>query len=313
MADQRQWTHRAWDNVRIVLPKPRLVREKTAVTVSTDPKALKQIHRATTMALAEFDRVCRLLGLRYCVYGGTAIGALRHGGFIPWDDDVDVCMPRQDYELLIAQAPAVMGDDYVFLCQEVDPDFPKTFGLFGLSGTRFQPADAGDRPYSIPIGVDVFPLDYVSRARRKYQAQARRTWLWGRMMFLHGSATPSTGLSPVVDAVAQQVFRATHAALTRVSAAQLYDRWKQAATESNYEDGVSRLADFSTQEPLRWAADEDELFPSVRMPFGDIHVEVARDADAVLTRGYGDYMTLPPEDERVNHSASLVDFGDFTF
>lgn len=269
---------------------------------------LRRVQRAATMALAEFDRVCQALGLRYCVYGGTAIGAVRHAGFIPWDDDVDVCMPRTDYERLVHEHHKVLDPKFVLLCQETDPRFPKTFGLLGIRGTSFQPGNAVGRTYPVPIGVDVFPLDYVPRDRAVYTSQSRQTWLWGRLLFVRGGALPITSLPYVADIAARGITRAAHAALSPVSARVIYDRWKRAATSANTLSGVTRLADYSTQSPLHWAADESELFPTSRVPFEDIEVEIPRDIHAVLTRGYGDYMSLPPEDQRVNHEAA-VDFG----
>ena len=58
---------------------------------------LRQVQKLSILLLEEFDRACKELNLSYSVYAGTAIGAIRHGGFIPWDDDVDVCMPRKEY------------------------------------------------------------------------------------------------------------------------------------------------------------------------------------------------------------------------
>lgn len=63
-----------------------------------DPKMLSKIQQAMRLSLVEFDRICTELQLRYVVYGGSAIGAVRHQGLIPWDDDIDICMPRADYD-----------------------------------------------------------------------------------------------------------------------------------------------------------------------------------------------------------------------
>ena len=276
-----------------------------------DPDLLARIQRATTSVLAELDRVCGELGTRYTVYGGTAIGAARHQGFIPWDDDVDVCMPRPDYERFLREAPRVMGEDFVVMSQHSHRDYPKTFAVMGLVGTEFVPSAAQGRDFPIPIGVDVFPLDRMPQDRHLYTAQNRRTWVWGRLLFLLGSAHPETGLSGPVGTVASGIFHTTHWGLQalRVTPRTLYRRWERAARQ--YEASSSPLlGDYSTQDPRRWSAHQDELFPSIRVPFGEIMVEAPRDHDAILTRGYGDYMTLPPENERVNHTPIKVDFGD---
>ena len=76
---------------------------------SADPQMLRRIHVLLTRMLAELDRVCRRLEVSYAAYGGTAIGAVRHKGFIPWDDDVDVLMPRWGRSVAIRSRPADGG------------------------------------------------------------------------------------------------------------------------------------------------------------------------------------------------------------
>ena len=66
--------------------------------MTTPPSDLRKVHMLLTYILSEFDRVCGQIGVDYALYGGSAIGAVRHGGFIPWDDDIDVFMLRPDYE-----------------------------------------------------------------------------------------------------------------------------------------------------------------------------------------------------------------------
>ncbi|WP_194948318.1 LicD family protein [Actinomyces trachealis] len=279
-----------------------------------DGDLLHQVQRATTRVLAEFDRVCKELSTPYAAYGGTAIGAVRHGGFIPWDDDADVCMRREDYERFLREAPAALKDEFVLMSPRSHPDYPKTFAVLGLEGTEFTPGDAEGREFKVPIGVDIFPLDRMPVDVRSYRRQNRHTWLWGRMLFLHGSATPQAGLNGLVGQAASAVFHGVHGGLhlARVKPAQLYRLWEHAARQ--YEgSGSPLLGDYATQAPRHWSAKESELFPTVRVPFEGIMVEIPRAFDAVLTRWYGDYMSLPPEEERVNHSAVRVDFGKHDF
>lgn len=274
------------------------------------------LQRAILLTLRELDRVCHALDLRYAAYGGTAIGAVRHRGFIPWDDDADVCMPREDYERFLAEAPAVLGPDFVLLSAASHPGYSRPFAVLGLAGTAFVSAasspSSGPAP-TIPVGLDVFPLDAMPRDRRAFARQSRRTWLWGRLLFLSASARPQTGLPAPLAQVASAVFATTHWALgaARVTPAVLYRHWERAARAWEG-SGSPVLADYCTRDPRRWSVRRDELFPVVRMPFEDIEIDVPGRYDEVLTRGYGAYMQMPPPSERVTHDPIHLDLGRFS-
>ena len=280
------------------------------MTATEDSTQLRKIQLAATAALKEFDRICTLLGTRYVIYGGTAIGAARHQGFIPWDDDVDVCMPREDYERFLAEAPAVIAPAFEVISSGSHPDYPRTFGVLGLVGSTFVPGVARHRSFRMPLGIDLFPLDPIPDDPKAFRRQARATWVWGRLLFLLGTPTPDIPLRAPLKQVASSIMHVVHWSLraARVRPSTLQRRWERAARR--YEASASsRLGDFSTQDPGRWSASLEELFPARRVPFEDITVMTAHDDDAILRRGYGDYMQLPPEEERVNHQASTVVLG----
>ena len=78
-------------------------------------ETLRKLQKTELEILKDFIKICKKYNLTYFATGGTAIGALRHQGFIPWDDDIDVCMLRKDYERFMEVAPKEMGDRYVFM------------------------------------------------------------------------------------------------------------------------------------------------------------------------------------------------------
>ena len=92
-----------------------------------NPEELVRVQELSTRILGELDRVCRKLGINYAVYGGTAIGAVRHRGFIPWDDDIDVMMTRADYERFLAEAPALLDERFRLDNTRTREDFPFMF------------------------------------------------------------------------------------------------------------------------------------------------------------------------------------------
>lgn len=277
-----------------------------------NPEELRHVQRVSTRILGELDRVCRKLDIPYVVYGGTAIGAVRHKGFIPWDDDVDVCMARPDYERFLREAPSELGEEYAIANTRTNPEFPSVYSYLTLKGTLCIPEFYKDCVYRKPLSIDVFPLDNVPDDPAAYKKQARSTWIWGRLVFLRATPSPYIAFDGWKRAI---VLVACHVAhwgmrLFRVRPERLQARWERAARR--YE-GVQceRMADYSDRTPLKWAVTREELYPALDVPFEDITVKLPRCYDVILTRGYGSYMELPPVEQRKNHYPFLIDLGKY--
>ena len=157
----------------------------------TTPDAdLRKVQKLLTLILAELDRVCRRIGVSYAVYGGTAIGAIRHGGFIPWDDDIDVMMTRADYERFLAEAPALLDERFRLDNTRTREDFPFMFTKMVLPGTLLIPEADKDSKYRMPFFLDILPLDEIPADDKAFKEMSRQSWLWGRLLFLQGTPRP---------------------------------------------------------------------------------------------------------------------------
>ena len=257
-----------------------------------DQRTLDRIHILLTRILGEFDRVCRQLGTEYAVYGGTAIGAVRHRGFIPWDDDIDVLMPRADYERFLAEAPALLGEGYRLDNTRTRPDFPFMFTKMVLTGTLLIPEFAKNSRYRMPMFLDILPVDNIPQDPKAFRSMSRRSWLWGRLLFLRGTAKPY--LIGITGAKRTAIYAATGAAhwsmrTLHVTPRFLQRRWDKAVRR--YENSpTGRMADFTMRDPHNWTVSRDELLPTRDVPFENITVKLPHDYDTILRRGYGDYM-----------------------
>ncbi|QPL05833.1 MULTISPECIES: LicD family protein [Actinomyces] len=280
---------------------------------TADQQMLDRIHVLLTRILAEFDRVCRELGIEYAVYGGTAIGAVRHQGFIPWDDDADVLLTRTDYERFLLEAPALLGEEYDLHNTRTVAHFPFMFTKMVLKGTLLVPEFAKGSRYRMPMFLDILPVDAIPDDEAAFRSMSRRSWLWGRLLFLQGTPRPYlVGIDGVARAAIYTATTAAHWAmrLAHVTPRFLQSRWER--TVRRYEDPrAERMADFTMRDPHNWVVTRSELFPTRDVPFEDITVMLPREYDVLLTRGYGSYMELPPPDKRRNHKPFLVDFGPY--
>ncbi|WP_067781725.1 LicD family protein [Actinomyces vulturis] len=280
-----------------------------------DDELIEKIHVLLGVLLREFDRVCRELSIDYSVYGGTAIGAVRDKGFIPWDDDVDIMLTRTNYERFLREAPEHLGEEFGLDNTRTNPDFPFMFTKMVLRNTLLIPEFAKNSRYRMPFFIDILPVDEVPDDARKFSAMKRSSWLWGRLLFLQG--TPRPYLIGISGIQRTAIYTATSLAhygmkVIRLTPRVLQRQWDRAARR--YEgSGFTRYADFTMRDPENWVVSDDEFFPTRDIPFttptGIINVKIHHEYDRLLRRGYGDYMTPPPVAQRRNHVPAIVDFG----
>lgn len=148
-------------------------------------REVKKLWAVELDLLAELDRVCKKHGLRYAANGGTLLGAIRHKGFIPWDDDIDVMMPRSDYEKLIKLAPTEFTSPYYLESIHSDPETLMWFAKLKNSATA-----AIEYPYNPErnqgIFIDIFPLDNVADDGRKVLEQRKRALRYRKLSAIIG-------------------------------------------------------------------------------------------------------------------------------
>ena len=141
---------------------------------------MKKCWAAQLQVLSDFDKVCSRHGLKWFAFCGTLLGAVRHKGFIPWDDDMDVCMLRGDYNMFLHYAEKEMPGYYIETFDNVysgENAFTHALGITRINNTHmadFNP-DYLAAHYSFPytVGLDLYPLDYVPRSKEEYDSAIR--------------------------------------------------------------------------------------------------------------------------------------------
>lgn len=273
-----------------------------------DPDVLSRLQKAELEVLLELDRICREEGLRYFIQFGALIGAMRHGGPIPWDDDIDIAMPREDYDRFAAYCAAHPESDYAFVNADTNPAFTKYVPLFYRKGTAF----AEDAQGMVPgIGIDIFPYDYIADDPAVMQQVIQRANFQRRMLYLRyrSPRIPYGGLKGAAATAICQIARGGLVML-QLSMQRMYRQFEKAnrACSERY-FGSEQMVCFFSSNPTRSAV-RAEQFEVRDLEFSGETVFGPKDPDAVLRPVYGDYMQIPPEDKRVNHCPAILDFGD---
>lgn len=161
-------------DLKIQLPDSFLEEEiRDGYTISHN---MKEIWAVELDLLSEFDRVCKKNGINYIASGGTMLGAIRHNGYIPWDDDLDLMLPRKDYERLCTIASEEFQYPYFFQTEFSDPGYLRGFARLRNSETSGIQRFEFNKRYRFNQGIfiDIFPMDEVVSEKKKLNKQGRK-------------------------------------------------------------------------------------------------------------------------------------------
>lgn len=259
---------------------------------------IKQVWAVEQEILDVIDKVCSEHHLRYTLAYGTLIGAIRHGGFIPWDDDIDLIMPREDYDKLLSVWNDAAPEDYIMQHIHMTPDYTHTFTKIRKNHTTFlqDEAEVGMR-YHKGVFVDIFPADRVAGGRVSRITQYIACAV--NLLYTREYTSGSGGIIGLTERILLALPRRLHPMLRNASERYI-QRW-------NRKDDLRWFAP-STIISARhyYPADSFENMGSVSF-CGKTYSCVA-DPDVFLRVDYGDYMQLPPEEERVwKHHPVIID------
>ncbi|MGL5434841.1 MAG: LicD family protein [Lachnospiraceae bacterium] len=267
-----------------------------------DPDTLKQLQQVELEILKDFMDLCDRHGLVYFGIAGTGIGAVRHEGFIPWDDDIDVAMPRRDFERFLKYAKKELSDRYVALNAKNDSRYPMMTTRFMKKGTIFiEEALKGAR---CPCGIflDLYVLDNVADHRLAYQLQSWEAWFWSKLLILRCMPTPYLFQTGWRAKLIWTICGAVHQGMKwlRISPQKLRGRCERVCRR--YERRNTRRMAFLPDTSPYWNVfDKTKLSPLRKLKFEDTRLNFPNNVEELLTSQYGDYMQMPPEDKRKTH------------
>lgn len=243
--------------------------------------------------LLEYQRLCETLDLRYYLTAGTLLGAVRHKGFIPWDDDIDVVMPREDYDRLAQLAPQYISHEYAYQEYRTEPNFPYYFAKLRRRGTRAEEPVLRAIQMEQGYYIDIFPLDRCPDSDRV------AGWLF-KGIELFDCAVLARVSPEFVCGYRKLYMRGLWNVLRR-----LPNRWIFALREGTRKMlglGGRRLCTVGGHHGFPRETYRPEWFHrGVELEFEGHRFPAPGGWEALLENMYGDYMTPPPEKERQGH------------
>ncbi len=277
-----------------------------------DTETLKHLQRVELMILKDFVDTCEANNIRYFGFGGTAIGALRHKGFIPWDDDIDVCLPAEDFNKLLDIYDKEWSEKYSIMNTERDINYPFPTTRIMLKGTQFCEEALAPLPLDLGIFLDVYCFDNVSDDEKEYQKQAFDAWFWSHMRILVDVPRPvilADGIKGKLLKAAVTMGRGV-CKLLHLSTQKMYEREQEARNRFAHIK-TKRIAYLHDTDRFVNTYPVDEVFPVDKLDFDGIQVAFPNQNDKFLRMLYGDYMQMPPVEKRKNHYPARLDFGPY--
>ncbi len=259
--------------------------------------SLREIQLVEFEVLKKLAELCDKLNLRYYLFYGTLLGAVRHQGFIPWDDDVDVAMPRPDYEILLDYCAKHAEELAPYRLMNCRTDKQYIYPIARLCDTRYQVDYEGVVEYGLGLFVDIYPLDGCGNTPEEAVAVHKMT-------HKAQALTSLAGLDKFKPSLSGGLLRS----LAKF-AGYCYVKLRGAQHFAVMADKKAMSVDYETSKYIsctvwfdmyQWC--EKDLFdPAETLIFEGHAFPVPAGADRLMQEWYGDYMQLPPQEEQVGH------------
>ena len=255
--------------------------------------------------LKDVDAFCRRNGIEYFLVGGTGIGAVRHGGYIPWDDDIDIGMTRPNYNKFIGTFNGSLPNLKVY-SPEIDWEYYAPYANVCDTRTILFEHSNSHRKDEIGVKIDVFPYDGVPSDETDFERMRKRARLLKTISYFK-RRTISKGRNTSIWNVVSSIF--WRIILSPIKYSSLQKRIHHLAEIVPYEDALHLekiVFPYKKNKPLNKAVFESYC----DMVFEGLTIRNLKQYDLYLRSVFGDYMQLPPEDQRVSSHGFIAYWKD---
>ena len=270
----------------------------------------KRLHSCQLLLAAELKRLCQKYNIKYYMIAGTLLGAVRHKGFIPWDDDMDFAIMRSDYQRFLDACKTDLGDDFILQEMFIDKNYALPMAKLLLKGTKLAEYTTAKNKALKGIYIDVFPFDSIPDSEDLRQKHSKKIYLL-KYLFLAKQSYKFPKKGEYAKSIVYALLKVASFFVTRSFLRNSLE--KELCRYQNI--NTKKVAAIGGAYPYSKESVERRWFEeSVELDFEDIKLSAPKDYTEYLTYFYGDYMTPPPADKRENrHNVVELDFGKYNF
>lgn len=254
---------------------------------------IDEIKQIEVNILCEIDKLCAENDIEYCLCGGSLLGAIRHKGFIPWDDDIDVYLKRTDYEKLKKIIKDGKTKKWLSI---IDDEIPEYYYPFSKIVDNRTVAKMSDNLTPHGIWVDIFPIDYVTSDKRKRVKVINKFYYYRSLII--GMTTDFTNLKFSKKVVVKKLIYLLSSIFGK---SKIYKKYKKYISKNTYDYDTGYVSCPFPTYKLNEIFETDDLFIRSKYEFEGQFFWGPKNYDKYLSQLYGDYMKLPPVEQRKTH------------
>lgn len=271
-------------------------------------EALRKLQAEELSVLLAIGEFCERNDITWFMMSGTALGAARHQGFIPWDDDIDIGMLRADYDKFVSLAKAGLPEGCSLHTPENTTGFAPLFAKVFKDGTLFQTQETLDSGLDQGIFVDVFPFDRVPKDERACAATMRSAALWQRASYLYHSGAISVPHRGALGMAERAACRVAHGiARLLLTPEKIKSRFERLIDRTPVQDGDCLI---TLSWPYMRPVGTELLVPTSVAVFEGHELPAPALVEKYLENEYGNWRELPAPENRRTHLPQRLVFSD---
>ena len=256
---------------------------------------VNEIKKIQLNILKSVDDYCSKNDIKYFLSYGTLLGAIRHKGYIPWDDDIDIMMLRNDYEQFLSDFNKNRTDNLEVLHSSIDKKFPYEFAKIHDKTTTL--IENVDVKYSIGVNIDLFVVDYLGDNKENAKKIYNKNWIWEKILLVKNIKSNKKDRNFIKNNIVKLLkFICKPITIYKITSSMNKNSQKYKNANGKYL-GILCERDFTYAKVF-----EKEWFnDSIKVQFENLKLNIPKQYDKILKTMYGNYMQFPPKEERITH------------
>lgn len=283
--------------------------EDNGLTVLSEPQ-LDRLHRVLLLILDDCLKICRENKLQFVLIGGSAIGALRHQGFIPWDDDIDIAMPRADFEKFAEIVREQYGDKYTVLHPRDRDNYGRTIPKIRLRGTEYRTVLEKDLD-DCGVFLDIFIIENVPDNNLCMALQGFASMAFSFCLSCRRLYKGRAWYGKLMGGASFKI-KCAFGWLFSFASYETWARWTDYWNSRCHKEDSRRVTlPADERHYFGELTDRQVFFPPRQVRFEDRICYVPAQVESYLTGIYGDYMQIPPKEKQERNRYLAYDLGNY--